>query len=312
VKYTFVDVHCFAFEPLGFADRTPCFIAQTNDEVPKTGIPTVDRPVNKCSSIVHADHMSVGEPVEIVGTPFSLVYFSDRVQGRAADYMVQYPEVGVFNPPTFYPQGTPGIKSESDPELTVGTMTRTEVMIHGSAMTTEVPASATLQYKTFTWNGKDANGTLMPGSVPVTIHSKDIVCDPVGSINCKEYFVSEHTVLLGAWQARVVGLGGWGISAHHFYDAIRKKVYLGFGCGREADAMPIQLSASGAVIKIDPAVEAPTHYLVTSEDGTEAYVFDLTGRHLETRSTTSGKAVLTLELFLNKKEPSSTAQHRHQ
>ena len=57
--------------------------------------------------------------------------------------------------------------------------------------------------------------------------------------------------------------------------------------------MSIQLGASGAVSTIDPAVEAPTHYLVTSDDGTEAYVFDLTGRHLETRSTISGKAVLT-------------------
>jgi RHS repeat-associated protein len=159
--------------------------------------------------------------------------------------------------------------------------------------TTEVPMAATQTYGTFHWNGTDANGRLVPGAVPVTIASTDIVCNPVGSTPCTEYGGAEHTVLLGTWQARVLGLGGWGISAHHFYDAARKKVYLGAGGTRAAEALPIQLSASGAVSTIDPAVQTLTHSLVTSADGAEAYIFDLTGRHLETRSTTSGTALFT-------------------
>ena len=220
-----------------------CTIFYAKDQVPQISIPPVDSPANQCGSIIHADHLSVGEPVPLVGTPFALVYFSDRVPGRVADYLVTYAKAGVWNL-IVYVGNQPAIKSQSDPVIPSGAQTRTEVRMQNAVVATaEVPMSATLTYGTFHWNGTDANGHLVPGSVPVTITSTDIICDPVGSTNCQEYVGPEHTVLLGTWQARVVGLGGWWISAHHFYDAV---------CGRKciwalaAHAKPTRCPSSWA------------------------------------------------------------------
>ena len=70
------------------------------DIVPKGPPPTVNPPVNQCGSIIHADHMAVGESVPVPGTPFSLVYFSDRVPGRMAEYTVKYALAGGFHTQT--------------------------------------------------------------------------------------------------------------------------------------------------------------------------------------------------------------------
>jgi hypothetical protein len=86
------NIHLFPY------DVAVCTIFYGKDQVPQTSVPPVDSPACQRGSIIHADHLSVGEPVPLVGTPFALVYFSDRVPGRAADYQVTYPEAGVLNP----------------------------------------------------------------------------------------------------------------------------------------------------------------------------------------------------------------------
>lgn len=74
-------------------------------------------------------------------------------------------------------------------------------------------------------------------------------------------------------------LGGWTLSAHHVYDPITNTLFQGDGKQRNGYQLGTPLSVGG-------------NRLVTSEDGTEVYVFDLsTGRHILTRKPLTGATV---------------------
>ena len=71
-------------------------------------------------------------------------------------------------------------------------------------------------------------------------------------------------------------LGGWTLSAHHAYDPGRNVLYLGAGGQRNSWRMGAPLTANGS-------------YLLTAEDGSEVYVFDVnSGRHTQTRWPLTG------------------------
>src|SRR5204862_3954138 len=65
-------------------------------------VPTKDAPLNdpdcQGGSIIDCQNQALGEAVDIVGTPFQLVYRSDRVPGRKTGYEVQIPLSGATPP----------------------------------------------------------------------------------------------------------------------------------------------------------------------------------------------------------------------
>jgi RHS repeat-associated protein len=77
-------------------------------------------------------------------------------------------------------------------------------------------------------------------------------------------------------------LGGWTLSAHHAYDAINNVLMLGDSSRKNSWRL-------GA-----PVVEEGNS-LITSEDGTEVYEFDASGRHLRTRWPLTGATRYTFD-----------------
>jgi YD repeat-containing protein len=73
-------------------------------------------------------------------------------------------------------------------------------------------------------------------------------------------------------------LGGWTVNVRHAYDPLSGNLYLGDGSRRRA-----------AVLGSPPVVDG--NYLVTNQEGTEVYVFDSTGRHLQTQQALTGALV---------------------
>ena len=74
-------------------------------------------------------------------------------------------------------------------------------------------------------------------------------------------------------------LGGWTLSVHHVYDPTTNTLFFGDGTQRNGYQIGTPVSFRG-------------NRLVTSEDGTEIYVFDpSTGRHLETLKPLTGAIV---------------------
>ena len=100
----------------------------------------MNNPATSCGSITHVDNQSVGEAVPVVGAPFDLVYFSDRVYGRADNYTLQVP-VLLFNNNIGATVGESLLGRGFSQNFAPGTI---------SGQTTE----------TFFWDGKDANGNL--------------------------------------------------------------------------------------------------------------------------------------------------------
>jgi YD repeat-containing protein len=73
--------------------------------------------------------------------------------------------------------------------------------------------------------------------------------------------------VVGSYKAIVVGLGGWTLSAHHFYDVTKGMLYFGDGTSRQVTAQ---------------LVNNNTRYRAASDDGAEVYLFDRRGLHLST------------------------------
>lgn len=83
--------------------------------------------------------------------------------------------------------------------------------------------------------------------------------------------------LVGSWNAKLLGLGGWNLSIHHFLEPVLGKIFFGDGSIRKP------------VIKVYNS----KNYVV-SEDGNEIYYFDSNGKHL---STNNAKTDAVLYLF---------------
>jgi YD repeat-containing protein len=186
------------------------------------------------------------------------VYFTDRVIGRTADYTLHIP-----------------LDDALGRRLTINYVGRTE------SPTGDATSGSSYD---FTWDGNDANGNPYPGgaAVSITIGTFQpgftaVICSVLedGSQVCT-YWSSPGSVLdipivyfrvVGSYKAIVAGLGGWTISAHHFYDAVKQMLYFGDGSSRSVRAQLVQND---------------TRYMAASEDGSEVYLFDVSGTHLQT------------------------------
>jgi RHS repeat-associated protein len=91
------------------------------------------------------------------------------------------------------------------------------------------------------------------------------------------------------------------LSGHHFFDPLRKRIYMGDGTVRSVDPFIKLLDAEGK-IREPSTGEASNVYVVASASGEEAYIFDIqTGRHLYTSSTRSGKTLRAFSYLPNGK-----------
>lgn len=243
-----------------------CILGLGFDAVPNQVNPTSDHPVNQCGSIIQVDNLAVGESIPLSGTTESLNYFSNRVIGRASDYTVKIPVLAYGNAPT--------------------TPVQMRLRIAGQTYSqTFDPSTITPgQVWSFTWNGKDSTGVDVPGSATLYIDYLNKFQYP-GTITGDTAIT--NSVTLGGWKAINAGIGGLMLSSHHFYDPLMKRIFYGNGNIRQVDAISVLKDVNGN-IRTPVGDEVANLYLVAAEDGSEVYIFESTGRHLETRSARTG------------------------
>lgn len=260
--------------------------AEAPSEDVKDGDPEEDDTTDCTGSIVECQNQVLGEEAGVAGTPFTLNYRSNRVPGCRAAYRLDIP-----------------ITDEAPP----ASLKRVEVAVGivGRQFSQTFTADPNQSWD-FEWDGKDAYGRYPLGGQTASIFI-DYVYDGV-YVNSREEFEQSFAeigdierpipgssrdevimqrqiaVPIGAWDARIQGLGGWTLSDHHAYEVARRQVFLGTGQTRRAvnlnevatryaghPDMPIQYGGDGGV-----ALEAgflDTSDMAIADDG-DVYIVD--------------------------------------
>jgi len=204
------------------------------DDVPEKLDDELDEdPDCQVGSIIECQSQVLGESLEIVGTPYSLDYRSDRVPGRAGRYKASIPLTG----------------------NSISTRLRSidvSIGIAGRIFSSRIHSPGPNQSTLFEWNGLDSYGRRPQGVQTALIHIRYGYEAKYGSMDASNrsfgrfsglafsvstgpsrdlFFLNRTTeVELGTWDAnRAVGLGGWGVDVHHSLDTTRGTVYFGNG-----------------------------------------------------------------------------------
>ncbi|ARV44886.1 hypothetical protein BCV50_07530 [Bacillus subtilis] len=211
--------------------------------------PKPDDDCNKEGSIIGALAQTLGEEVQVTGTPFRMHYHSDRVRGRKEAYSLEIPLSG-----TNIPQSVQRI--------------RLDIFVAGRCITESFPPATNLTH-TFVWDGKDAYGRVLQGSHPITVRIRyeyqlvyltpaafrtsfgritgegggsggggagtPLIIARRGDPNAS--LTQEFKGSIGLFDTREQGLGAWTLSVHHFYDPISRVLFLGDGQRRSAESL---------------------------------------------------------------------------
>lgn len=161
-------------------------------------------PQLQCGSIIQTTNQVVGENIPLIGSSFSLRYFSNRVQGRIQDYQYKRKLTG-DNPDPLISNYKIQIYDENGVLLDVQDF---------------VGANQTYNY---TWNGKIGNDETW-GSIRRILKESKYYSD----IDYNHIYTSPD-IYVGSFKSKKLGLGGWVPSSWHFYDVASSQLYLGDG-----------------------------------------------------------------------------------
>jgi RHS repeat-associated protein len=186
-------------------------------------------------SSIYCHSQALGERVDIVGTPFSLHYRSDRMVGNIAQQTLRIPV------------SEAGELPESLQEI------RLEIEVAGS-LTSRSFTPEPNQVFEFTWDGIDAYGRpvrgLQPASVrigyvyPAVYYEPGEFTSAFGSFGSAPLSNNPARQEIISWQEwtgyisgepidpRENGLGGWTLSEHHSYEPVGMRLMLGDGSSR--------------------------------------------------------------------------------
>ncbi|MBK8742437.1 MAG: hypothetical protein IPM02_24415 [Betaproteobacteria bacterium] len=215
-----------------------------------------DDPCKKGGSIIGCEPQTLGESIQVTGTPFSLNYSSDRVHGRQDRNILPIRLSGATLPP--------GVQA-----------IHMEIRIAGRSFAETVAPAPNLS-RTFTWDGKDAYGRTLYGSQPLTVRigyeyiaqyyaTKDTLeasynrfgLQPIttavgggGAVVFSRPALRSTADPIILWQDYQAALGsqdsldikGWSLGVHHSYDARSQILYLGNGGRRSAAGMQAVIS----------------------------------------------------------------------
>ncbi len=244
-------------------------------------------------SIVGCFNQTLGERINLIGTPYSLAYQSERTPGRAAARRMDIPLPAQFTVSAISPTCTaPDPRScVAQPVIVAPFAT---VNIAGRSFSQSAGAGASVW--NFLWDGKDAYGRVMQGQQPITV----TLCELVPGVNYGSpgeigrsfavaaangsvmsagrdgYYYQLCSVtwrgVIGEWDAKAIGLGGWTISAQHGYDSANATVYRGDGKNEYADDLNrgIVHFYGGNPQDGLPLVNGPSTFLVRGQMATGA------------------------------------------
>jgi RHS repeat-associated protein len=201
----------------------------------------VTKACTRNGSIIECENQTLGQVFEVAGTPFSLNYRSNRVEGRTRSYAVTIPlSKGTI------PSGLLRIDLE--------------IEIAGRRFTGTFPAVPNQSYP-FEWDGLDVYGRELRGKQNLKVRvgyvyrgvymspadgaqSFGRFGDAVLAVETREEITIWQTweKLLGTWEAMTQGLGGFTLNIHHAYNPASRTLSLGEGTSRTAEDMKKVLS----------------------------------------------------------------------
>ncbi|MBK8203683.1 MAG: hypothetical protein IPK68_15605 [Bdellovibrionales bacterium] len=146
----------------------------------------------QCGSVIFVDSLSLGETIPLNGTPFSLVYFSDRVIGRRGDYQVEIP-------------------AQAGQKKSVGSV----LTIKLAGRSNSVDISPWSFGFGFAWDGSDSQGKQVWSKARAEL----ALNNPPMS----------WTTFVGNFKPAYLGLGGWGLNVIHYLSFEEGIIYLGNG-----------------------------------------------------------------------------------
>ncbi|MBX3021994.1 MAG: PKD domain-containing protein [Bdellovibrionales bacterium] len=190
---------------------------------------------NLCQgSIIEVENQVLGESLAITGTPFRLMYRSDRVKGTPLANSIDIELAGDIS-------SMPSLRS-----------VLLNVTAAGNQFSQEFTNPTSYQKTTYSWDGRDAygrtffgarnaqvsidfryQGEYVGGAYDKIVRSFGQLSSGTGVSKAPIYGLIDvnrrYNVSLESKDSRVFGLGGWGIDAYHFYSPISQKVYRGDG-----------------------------------------------------------------------------------
>jgi RHS repeat-associated protein len=226
-----------------------------NDPANRDGREDEDHTPDDCGSVIECYNQILGEDVSLVGTDQALHYRSDRVPGRNASYFLKVRLTAATVPA--------GLKRVD-----------LEISIAGQLIQKEF-SPLPLQEFSMTWDGLDAYGRPVQGKQRVTIRKSYIyplvykqpadfrqswsafavadyavqttrLAGEFAIVRERQGPVDGMAKVIGGWDQREVGLGGWSLSSHHVFDPAGRELYLGGGDRRSARQIgPVSFVAAG-------------------------------------------------------------------
>ena len=186
---------------------------------PELNIPDLDAEIDceTTGSIVKCQSQVLGESIGVSGTPFSLNYRSSRTGGYAQNYTLDFPLTGDTWPSSLR-------------EI------RVFVNIAGQSFEEVFTTfSANMRYQ-FAWDGKDAYGRDVSGSMPVTVLLAYMYEVYYNLSQLPHIVCPLHYAKHASWQSFLnvrpptqLHIDGWSLSPHHSYDMRSQTIYLGSG-----------------------------------------------------------------------------------
>jgi RHS repeat-associated protein len=182
-----------------------------------------DKPCHADGSDIECENQVLGERIPVTGTPLGLNYRSNRVPGRKSAYRLKIPLTG-----------TDGIAA---------TAIQVDIEVAGRRFSERVAATPNAEY-TFDWDGKDAFDRTLQGPQRANVRVSYVYEEPYArtsrfgeatgtalATNAREETLvwRDYKEVVGAWDARSEGLGGWTLDVHHTYDPASKTLYYGDG-----------------------------------------------------------------------------------
>jgi RHS repeat-associated protein len=193
----------------------------------------------QCGSIIGCQSQNLMEKLPIAGTPFELVYSSQRSQPNPNTLKVQLTEAT-------YPSSLASILLVVD--------------VANNRYEQTFSPSANL-ITTFTWDGKDAYGRTLQGAQPITVKIGYVYpayyyspgafgrafARSGGNLSANRtrmemtMWQTSYQGTIGNLDARIQGLGGWTLSSNHIYATVGRNLYLGSGEMRSAEAQDFNI-----------------------------------------------------------------------
>ena len=199
---------------------------------------TLDTPDMAADSGIAFQNQSLSQQVSLTGTPFRLHYQSERVPGRQAAATIDIPLSGPTIPASLK-------------EIIL------EIQVAGRQFTQPFPPQPNL-VTTFTWDGLDAYGREVNGQQTVNVIIEFLydlvymepaqVAEAFGQLSGIPLARSSVTPraevgtgrrwegVMGTWDVRGQGLGGWSLDSQHHYDPASQTLYRGDGSRRRSGA----------------------------------------------------------------------------